>query len=318
MPDVTALGELLIDFNFEGSNDDGYPVLSAHPGGAIGNFLAALAKRGVSTAYIAKVGDDAFGHMLKKTVVDAGIDATGIVIDPDWFTTLAFVTLDETGDREFSFARKPGADTQLRYDQVPLELIRNAKVFHIGTLSLTGEPSRSATYKAVAYAKSCGCLISLDPNLRPPLWSGPEEAKTQMCWALEQADIVKISEDEVEFLFGMTPEAGAAHILEKFGVRLVFVTLGKNGCLFMNRRASGRVANYNSVRTIDTCGAGDIFGGSALYGVLQSGRAPEALEEDELRRITSFACAAASLSTTKHGGISSVPETDDVLKLMAE
>ena len=318
MPDVTALGELLIDFNFEGANDDGYPVLSAHPGGAIGNFLAALAKRGVSTAYITQVGDDAFGHMLKKTIEEAGIDTRGVLIDPAWFTTLAFVTLDETGDREFSFARKPGADTQLCVDEVPLGLIDGAKVFHIGTLSLTGEPSRTATYKAVAYAKAHGCLISLDPNLRPPLWKSLDEAKEQMCWALQQADIVKISEDEVDFLFGLSPEEGAAHLLAQFGVKLVFVTLGKDGCLFMNERASGRVANYNNVKTIDTCGAGDIFGGSALYGVLQTGKAPETLTEQELRQIASFACAAASRSTTKHGGISSVPETQDVLKLMAE
>ena len=318
MPDVTALGELLIDFNSDGVNDAGYPILSAHPGGAVGNFLAALAKRGVSTAYLSKVGDDAFGHLLRRTVEDAGIDASGIMVDPRWFTTLAFVTLDETGDREFSFARKPGADTQLQYDELPLALIESAKVFHIGTLSLTGEPAREATYKAVAHAKNCGCLISLDPNLRLPLWDNPEEAKTQMRWALHQADIVKISEDEVEFLFGMQPEAGAAHLLEEYGVQLVFVTLGREGALFLNRRAGGRVANYNTVKTIDTCGAGDIFGGSALYGVLQSGKAPGDLTEEDLRRITSFACAAASLSTTKHGGISSVPETADVLKLMAE
>ena len=170
----------------------------------------------------------------------------------------------------------------------------------------------------MAHAKNHGCLISLDPNLRLPLWDNPEEAKAQMRWALHQADIVKISEDEVEFLFGMQPEAGAAHLLEEYGVQLVFVTLGREGALFLNRRAGGRVANYNTVKTIDTCGAGDIFGGSALYGVLQSGKAPGDLTEEELRRITSFACAAASLSTTKHGGISSVPETADVLKLMAE
>ena len=317
MADVVSLGELLIDFNYDGANEDNYPIMSGHPGGAVGNFLAALAKCGVSAALIAKVGDDALGHMLKKTIGDVGIDNSAVLIDPDYFTTLAFVTLDSTGDREFSFARKPGADTRLSFEEVPLQLIDEAKVFHIGTLSLTGEPVRTATRKAVAYAKSKGKLISLDPNLRLPLWASPEDAKREMLWALAQADIVKISDNEVEFLFDMTPEDGAKHIMDTFGAKLVFVTLGKDGCLFMNRNGVGRVPGY-SVQTIDTCGAGDIFGGSAMYGVLSSGKAPEELTEFELRQITAFACAAAGLSTTKHGGIGSVPETADVWKLMEQ
>lgn len=318
MPQVTALGELLIDFTFEGANADGYPVMSAHPGGAPSNFLAALAKRGVSTALITKVGDDALGRQLKQTVGDIGIDASGVLVDPSYFTTLAFVTLDQNGDRTFSFARKPGADTQLTFDEIPLHLIDDCAVFHIGTLSLTDEPSRSATYRAVAYAKSRGCLISLDPNLRLPLWPDADHAKREMLWALGQADIVKISEDEVDFLFGMDERQGAAHILQNFGVSLVFVTLGKNGCFFMNEQGSGYVENYNNVKTVDTCGAGDIFGGTALYGVLQSGKAPQALTAQQLHDIADFACATASLSTAKHGGISSVPERDDIVALMAQ
>ena len=318
MIDVTALGELLIDFNMDGVNEDGYPVMSAHPGGAPGNYLAALAKRGLRTSYITKVGDDAFGAMLKETIRKVGIDVSGIVTAPDTFTTLAFVTLDEQGDREFSFARKPGADTRLAPEEIPAELIENSRVFHFGTLSLTDEPARSATHKAVELARKAGCLISVDPNLRLPLWKKPEDAKEQMLWAISQADVLKISDDEVEFLFGMTPEEGAEHLFRTYSNSLIFVTLGKDGAYFKNRNACGHVPNFEGIQAIDTCGAGDIFGGSAMAALLKTGKKPEDLNKDELTAITSYACAAASLSTTRHGGIGSVPETADVEKLLAQ
>ena len=180
MLDVIALGELLIDFTCKSTDADGYPTMEAHPGGAPANFLAALKKYGHETALLGKVGNDAFGRMLTETLRKAGIDTRGLVMDEDVFTTLAFVTLDETGDREFSFARKPGADTQIRFEELDLTMIDEAKAFHFGTLSLTGEPARSATQQAVANARSKGKLITYDPNLRKPLWKDLEEAKTQL------------------------------------------------------------------------------------------------------------------------------------------
>ena len=316
MIDVTALGELLIDFTMISADGEGYPTMAAHPGGALANFLAALAKYGKRTALLGKVGTDKFGRLLKGTLEGAGIETRGLVAADDVFTTLAFVTLDASGDREFSFSRKPGADTCIRFEELDLSLIDEARAFHFGTLSLTDEPARSTTQQAVAYAKAHGKLITYDPNLRKPLWKDLDEAKTQMLWGLQHADVVKISDEEVEFLFGLNPQDGAAHILKEFGVKLVFVTCGPDGCFFKNAKASGQVPGMSGIRVVDTTGAGDIFGGSAVYRLLETGKAPEALEEKELREIVSFACTAAGLSTTKHGGIQSVPDIDDVIRSM--
>lgn len=316
MIDVVALGELLIDFTCVGVDGGGYPTMEAHPGGAPANFLAALAKFGAKTALLGKVGADAFGKMLTGTLNGAGIETRGVVTAGDVFTTLAFVTLDETGNREFSFSRKPGADTRLTFEELDLSLIDEARVFHFGTLSLTDEPARSATHRAVAYAKSRGKLITYDPNLRKPLWQDLDICREQMLWGLGQADVVKISDEEVEFLFGMSVEDGAEHILNEYGVKLVFVTCGADGCWFQTAAACGRVPSLPGVKAADTTGAGDIFGGSAVWKLLQLGKAPGALSEAELREIAAFACASAGLSTTRPGGISSVPGYDEVLKAM--
>ena len=310
--DVVALGELLIDFTSVNKDSDGYPTMAAHPGGAPANFLAALAAFGGKTALLGKVGDDAFGNLLVQTLQKAGIETRGIKVARDVFTTLAFVTLDATGNREFSFARKPGADTCICFEELDLSLIDEAKVFHFGTLSLTDEPARTATQKAVEYAKKQGKLITYDPNLRKPLWSDLEEAKQQLLWGLSQADVVKISDEEVEFLFGMGVREGAQHILDTFGVKLVFVTCGAEGCFFQNAIASGHVPSLSGIKVVDTTGAGDIFGGSALWKLLQMGKAPDALNEEELLQIVSFACTVAGISTTKPGGISSIPNPDEV------
>ena len=313
MMDVVAIGELLIDFTCVEKDGDGYPTLAAHPGGAPANFLAALAKFGAKAALLGKVGNDTFGKLLVNTLDSAGIETKGIVAAEDVFTTLAFVTLDATGDREFSFARKPGADTCICFEELNTDLIDEAKVFHFGTLSLTDEPARTATQKAVAYAKTQGKLITYDPNLRKPLWKSMDEAKTQLLWGLAQADVVKISDEEVEFLFGMGVEEGARHILEQYGVKLVFVTCGPDGCFFQNGKASGHVPGLAGIRVADTTGAGDIFGGSAVWKLLQYGKKPEDLDEKELTDVVAFACTAAGLSTTKPGGISSVPALEEVL-----
>jgi len=318
MYDVVAMGELLIDFTCVSTDGEGYPTMAAHPGGAPANFLAALAKFGTSAALLGKVGNDAFGKLLIGTLDQAGIGTSGIIMADDVFTTLAFVTLDETGNREFSFSRKPGADTCLSYDELDMSLIDNTKVFHFGTLSLTDEPARTTTYKAVEYAKFAGKLITYDPNLRKPLWKDLEEAKKQLIWGMTKADVVKISDEEVEFLWGLGVEEGAEYILKNFDVKLVFVTCGADGCYFKNAVASGKVPGLSNIKVVDTTGAGDIFGGSAVYKILQTGKAPETLNEEELREVVTFACTSAGLSTTKPGGISSVPELEEVLLRIAQ
>ncbi len=317
MIDVVALGELLIDFACVSTDEDGYPTMAAHPGGAPANFLAALTKFGAKTALIGKVGTDAFGKLLLGTLQKAGIETCGMIETDDVFTTLAFVTFDENGDRAFSFARKPGADTCMEVGELDLSLIDGAKVFHFGTLSLTNDPARSATYQAVAYAKSRGKLISYDPNLRKPLWENMKDCREQMLWGLQQADVVKISDEEVQFLFGLDAVDGAHYILENYGVKLVFVTCGPSGAYFANQNASGMVSSPKGIRAIDTTGAGDIFGGSAMWKLLQMNKNPADLNCDELREVVKFACTAASLSTTKSGGISSVPEYNQVLAHLA-
>ena len=316
LKDVVAIGELLIDFAPVSTDDAGYPTLKAQPGGAPGNFLAALQKYGCTTALMGKVGEDAFGNLLVNTLDTLGISTKGIVKDPSVFTTLAFVTLDATGNREFSFARKPGADTRLRVEELDTALLDSCKVLHFGTLSLTGEPARSATKAAVAYAKEHGKLISFDPNLRKPLWPNDEVAKEQIEWSLHQADIVKISDEEIEFLWGISPEEGAQKLLREYGVRLVYATLGPKGCHFANAQGYGKVASPTGIHVVDTTGAGDIFGGSAMSQFLRLNKEPEELTVEEMRAVTRFACCAASLSTQTHGGIVSVVPEADVRKIV--
>lgn len=318
MIDVVALGELLIDFTCVSTDADGYPTMAAHPGGAPANFLAALTKFGANTALLGKVGSDALGKLLVNTLQKAGINTEGLLVSDDVFTTMAFVTLDAHGDREFSFARKPGADTCITFEELNLSLIDQAKVFHFGTLSLTDEPARMATYQAVEYAKSKGKLITYDPNLRKPLWKDFEEAKKQMLWGLSKADVVKISDEEVEFLFGLGVREGAQHILSNYPVKLVFVTCGPDGCFFMNATGEGMIPSLQGIKVVDTTGAGDIFGGSAVWKLLQLQTDPGTLSADELAEVVRFACTSAGLSTTKPGGISSVPDYDAVLAAMQE
>ena len=315
MFDVTALGELLIDFSPAGTNDSGYPVMSANPGGAPANFLAALQRYGCRTALIAKVGDDTFGRMLKQTLRGTGADVSGVIADPDVFTTLAFVSLDGNGERTFSFARKPGEDTRLAPEEVREELIASSRVFHFGTLSLTDEPAASATRRGLELARKHGLLISADPNLRLPLWRSGAEARASMDWCLRQADIVKISDEEVRFLWDESPEKGAERLLREYGARLVYVTCGAEGCCAASVKTSVRVPAPAGIRPVDTTGAGDIFGGAAMSRLLGTGRTPEELTENELESIVRFACAAASLSTQTPGGIASVPAPEEVLAL---
>ncbi|MBQ7903738.1 MAG: carbohydrate kinase [Oscillospiraceae bacterium] len=316
MVEVVALGEILIDFAQKSADGMGYPALQAQPGGAPANFLAALAKYGHRTAMIGKVGDDAFGHLLVDTLEKRGISTAGVVMDSDFFTTLAFVTLDENGERSFSFARKPGADTQLTCEETNMFLLKQAKVFHFGTLSLTDDPAREATEKCLEYAKNSGKLISFDPNLRLPLWDDPQDAKQAMLYGLEYADVVKISDEEVDFLWGCNCEKGAQIILQDFGASLVYVTLGAAGCYFANRNGGGYVKIPQGITPVDTTGAGDIFGGSAMHCLLCADKNPDELTTEEMEKICRFACRAASLSTESNGGLTSVPDKSAVDKLL--
>ena len=315
MIDVVALGELLIDFAALSTDGSGYPILAAKPGGAPANFLAAVNACGKKTALLGKVGDDPFGHLLLGTLRRAGIETRGVVLDPAVFTTLAFVTLDERGERSFSFARKPGADTRLSWEEVDTSLIDQTKAFHFGTLSLTDEPARTATQKSIAYAKTRGKLICCDPNLRPPLWPDAESAREQMLWSLRQADVVKISDNEADFLWSCGPEKGADKLLKEYGVSLAMVTLGPEGCLLKTADALFR-APGPKVHPVDTTGAGDIFGGSALARLLELNKPIAALTEDDLAYIGRYAVTAASLSTERPGGIPSIPDKETVIKAM--
>ena len=248
------------------------------------------------------MGDDAFGRLLVDTLARAGIETRGIRVDPTVFTTLAFVTLVD-GERSFSFARKPGADTQLRAEELDLSLIEKTKAFHFGTLSLTDEPARGATQRAVAFAKERGKLITFDPNLRPPLWRSPDDAREQMLWGLGQADVVKLSDNEVKFLFGLSPREGAAYIRERFGTQLVFVTCGADGCEFANPRAQGHVDGLKGLTVTDTTGAGDTFCGYFLAAACAHRSPQMALSE---------ASAAAALAAARAGAAPSIPQVDEV------
>lgn len=315
MYDVVALGELLIDFATQGMDGAGYPTLVAHPGGAPCNFLATLNKYGARTAFLGKVGEDAFGRMLRATLEQAGIGTGGLILDPEVFTTLAFVTVDGAGERSFSFARKPGADTRLRAEELDLSAIEQTRVFHFGTVSLTDEPARTATRRAVACARKLGKLITFDPNLRRPLWSSESRAREEILWGLEQAHVVKISQEEVEFLWDTGPREGAARLLEDFGVDLAMVTLGPEGCYLRNGRAEAW-ATGPAVAPVDTTGAGDIFGGSAVSRLLELGKPPARLTGEELAHVARFAVTAASLSTERPGGIPSIPDRETVMARM--
>ncbi len=318
MYDVVSLGELLIDFASDGTAD-GYPVFSAHPGGAPANYLAALAEFGAKAAMIAKVGDDAFGSMLIDTLVSKNIETRYIVKDKNAFTTLAFVTFTPERDRVFSFARKPGADMMLRKSDIDESAFSNARVFHFGTLSLTDEPARGATFYAIEKAKAHGALISFDPNYRAPLWQNREDAIEMMKAGLKAADIVKISREEVDLLFGDISDEEASRIIrEKYKVRLLYITKGNKGCYYETSGIKGSMGIYDLGKPLDTTGAGDIFGGSATYAFLRKNKSIEELDERDLQDIVAFATVASGISTMKMGGISSVPALEEVLKALSK
>ena len=312
--DVIALGELLIDFTMNGQSEQGNNMFEACPGGAPCNVLALLNKMGKKTAFIGKVGKDQFGALLRDTITEAGIDASNLMVDENVNTTLAFVHTFPDGDREFSFYRNPGADMMLTADEVNPEVVKDTKVFHFGTLSMTHEGVREATKKAVETAKANGCLVSFDPNLRPPLWSSLDLAKEQMEYGFGKCDILKISDNEIQFVSGKEDyDEGIAYLQETYNIPLILLTMGKDGSRAYYKDMRVERPGF-SVKAIETTGAGDTFCGSSINYVLEHGL--ENLTEENLKEMLSFANAAAALITTKKGAIRSMPEKEDVLAFM--
>lgn len=310
--DVTALGELLIDFTENGTSTQGNPILEANPGGAPCNVLAMLQRLGKKTAFIGKVGKDMFGDQLKEAVEEVGIDTRGLITDSEVHTTLAFVHTYPDGDRDFSFYRNPGADMMLKKSEVPEDLIRSSRLFHFGTLSSTHDGVREATRHALEVARNAGCMITFDPNLRPPLWNSLEDARREIEYGLTKCDVLKISDNEVEFLFGTTDyDQGAAIIKEKYNIPLVLITMGRDGSRAYYRDLRVEAAPFLQDSTIETTGAGDTFCASALNYVLDHGL--ENLTEENLTELLTFANAAASLVTTRKGALRVMPSREEVL-----
>lgn len=313
--DITALGELLIDFTDAGSSESGQRLFERNPGGAPANVLAAARRLGLSAAFIGKVGCDMHGEFLRDVLLEEGIDTRGLIMSDEAFTTLAFVALGANGERSFSFARKPGADTLLHPAELPVELIRESKVFHVGSLSLCAEPAHSATLVALHEARQAGCIISYDPNYRPALWESEEKAVEQMRSLLPWADMVKVSDEEAELITGFAePERAAAAILEQ-GASMAAVTLGAGGAYIALKNGRCRAAGYK-VAAVDTTGAGDAFWGAMIFALVRSGKTPGELTADDAVRFAKFANAAAALCVSRRGAIPAMPTAEEVEKFM--
>lgn len=320
MPDIITTGELLIDFS---------PVkapgvenaVCPNPGGAPGNVAVQLARLGVSAGFIGKVGDDSFGHTLKDCLEENGVDVSNVVVDENVRTTLAFVHLDSEGDRSFTFYRDPGADTQLREDEVDKSALRECKVFHFGSLSLTTEPSRTTTLNMAREAKAMGKIISYDPNWRPALWKDPEAGIEAMGLGLELCQVLKISEEELALLTGTDSIVEGVKALHAKGVVLALVTMGPDGCVSSMK---GRLRHHQTydVKVVDTTGSGDSFWGAFLSQLVQNGYdTPEKLAElgqEELAGFCRFANAAGSMCASKPGGIPALAGREDILRCMDE
>ncbi|GIP51182.1 carbohydrate kinase family protein [Paenibacillus vini] len=319
--DVTALGEILIDFSPAGSSPQGNRLLEQNAGGAPANVLAALSRFGRKTALIGKVGEDEFGHYLRSVLVDNGIDASGLMMIPEASTTLAFVHLGENGERSFSFVQNPGADQLLSakdIKEVGDLLIGQSSVFHFGSLSLTHEPARSATWAALKCARGHGIKVSYDPNLREALWPGLEEAKRLILEGMRFADIVKLSVEELEFLTGTSNlEQGSRQLAEEYGLSVVLVTLGAEGS-FCRRGGDTCLVEGITVKAVDTTGAGDAFLGGWLHAYLEANKPETELSLDELRNMLRFANITGALTTTRKGAIPALPALETVLELYKE
>ena len=314
--DVVALGELLIDFTENGISAQGNPIYEANPGGAPCNVLSMLARAGRKTAFIGKVGHDIFGSRLKAVLKEVGIDTSGLAVDENVRTTLAFVETMPDGDRNFSFYRNPGADMMLREDEIPEKLLKNTEIFHFGTLSMTHEEVRKATKKAVGIAKESRAVISFDPNLRPPLWKNLDEAKEQIAYGFSQCDILKISDNEIQWFTGEEDfDAGIRKLKSEYNIPLILLSMGKCGSRAYYQDLRVEAAPFLQENTIETTGAGDTFGGSCLHFVLKYGLS--GLDEEKLKEMLTFANAAASIITTRKGALRVMPQVREIEELIA-
>ena len=315
--DVIALGELLVDFTENGLSEQGNPLLEANPGGAPCNVLAMLQKLGKQTAFVGKVGHDMFGRQLREAAEGAGICMDFLREDEQVHTTLAFVKTFPNGDRDFSFYRNPGADMMLRADELPINALGNTRIFHFGTLSMTHPDVRFVTQKAVTAAQSSGAIISFDPNLRPPLWHSLEEAREQIHWGLQHCDILKIADNELEFMTGETDfDRGASKLQKEYpNIHILNVTAGADGSYSYYENKRVFVPSFRLGGTIETTGAGDTFCACVLNFALEHGI--ENLSETQLTEMLRFANAAAYLVTTRKGAIRSMPEREQVEAILA-
>lgn len=313
--DVVALGELLIDFTENGISSQGNPLFEANPGGAPCNVLAMLTKLGHKTAFIGKVGNDFFGKQLEDAIKEIGINVTGLRKDDKVHTTLALVHTYPDGDRDFSFYRDPGADMMLTEEEIPEELILETRIFHFGTLSMTHEKVRRATKKAVAIAKQAGAIISFDPNIREPLWNSMDEAREQVLYGLGQCHILKISDNEIQWLTGEEDYSdGVNWIRERYQIPLILVSMGREGSRAYYNEMMVEVKPFLQDNTIETTGAGDTFCGCVLHYVCEHGIS--GLKEENLAEMLTFANAAASIITTRKGALRVMPEEKEIKLLI--
>ena len=313
--DVVALGELLIDFTENGISGQGNPVFEANPGGAPCNVLAMLNRLGHQTGFIGKVGQDMFGMQLEKALEEVGICTDGLVKDEKTHTTLAFVHTLEGGERDFSFYRKPGADMMLTETELNISMLENCRIFHFGSLSMTDEICRNATKKAIRIAKENGAIISFDPNLREPLWESLDEAKEQIEYGMSQCDILKISDNEIQWFTGEQDyDKGVVYLQSKYPIRLILVSLGKNGSKAYMNGMCVQVDPFLQEHTIETTGAGDTFCACVLHYVLEQGL--QDYEEERLKAMLTVANAAASLITTKKGALRVMPDKTEIDRLI--
>ena len=314
--DVTALGELLIDFTENGKSSQGNPLFEANPGGAPCNVLAMLAKLGHKTAFIGKVGNDFFGEQLRTAIKESGIDDTGLCTDEKIHTTLAMVHTYPDGDRDFSFYRNPGADMMLDKTEICEDVIKNTEIFHFGTLSMTHEGVREATKEAIRIAEEAGAVISFDPNLRPPLWESLDEAREQVLYGLSHCQVLKISDNEIQWLTGKEDyTAGVNWILERYQIPLILASMGKEGSRAYYNGMMVEVKPFLQKDTIETTGAGDTFCGWVLHYVCEHGI--KGLTEENLTEMLNFANAAASIITTRKGALRVMPEEREIRSLLA-
>ena len=305
MTDITAIGEILIDLTQSGRTEQGIPRFDANPGGAPANLAVAASRLGAKAAFIGRVGRDSYGDFLRATLEQNGVDVTGLSVDPRQHTTLAIVSLDEKGERSFSFYRDPSADVNLRYEDVPQAQLGDTRGLDFGSVSLTAEPSRSATLRAARTAKEKGAWISYDPNYRASLWPEEQTAIRQMLEPLPLVDILKVSDEGLPLLTGLTdPERGSARLAEK-GPKLILVTLGAEGAFYRLGGKIGHVPGYK-VTVGDTNGAGDTFFG-ALLSQLVTKESLEELTREELEAAIAFANKAAAITTSRHGAIPAMP-----------